>query len=459
VTLARRLALMATLVAVACVLFTGVTAVGLYRQGALTAARVALGRDADTVAATLDAYAERRPAAQRRRSNTVARQLARRDITALIAGPGDPVPAPFTPVDLARALPGSASSWTREGWIFQSRSIGAGRVVMLAQPVDTGLAESRAPLSQLVVPLLFGLLGGALAGWWMARRLAAPLSALTAGARRLSAGERDVRVRADGPAELADVARALNELSDALGASEARQRRFLTDVSHELRTPLTAVTGYAEGLAEGVVIGADVIPAGQVIQAEAARLSRRVDDLLALARTEADDFRLTPAPADLRVLIEEAGRAWRPRAESAQVNLEIGVPSSPLVVVTDAERVRQAVDALADNALRVLSPGARLAFACGADTSAAWVQVSDDGPGLAEADLAVAFERGRLTERYRGDRPVGSGLGLALVGELARRLGGYAVAQARPGGGVTFAVVLPLPARTLPERSAYPAAI
>jgi two-component system OmpR family sensor kinase len=443
-TLTRRLALMVALVALASVLVTGVATAGLFRQGAASAARTALGRDADTVAATLDTYSELRPARQQRRSTTVERQLARREISAVIVASGGRVDPPFTAADLSSALASGTLSAERGGWFYEGRAVGGGEALLLAQPVSAAVAENRYGIWRLVVSLLLGLLGGGLAGWVMARRLATPLSALTTGARRLSAGERDVRVATDGPAEVADVGRALNDLATALGASEARQRRFLTDVSHELRTPLTAVAGYAEGLADGVVTGAEVIPAGQVIQAEAARLGRRVDDLLALARTEADDFRLEPAPADLGLLLQEAGRAWRPRSEAAGVTLVVQVPASPIMLVTDVERLRQAVDALADNALRVLSPGSRLELLGGSDGAAAWVQVSDDGPGLAEEDLAVAFERGRLTERYRGNRPVGSGLGLALVGELARRLGGYAVAEARAGGGVTFAVVLPL---------------
>ncbi len=171
--------------------------------------------------------------------------------------------------------------------------------------------------------------------------------------------------------------------------------------------------------------------------------STKPEDLLALARMEADDFRLEPAPADLAELVRGAELAWRPRAAASGVRLDIQVPEGPVPVTTDAERLRQAVDALADNALRVLTPGSHLILGCGSDATRAWVSVSDDGPGLSQQDMTVAFERGRLTERYRGDRPVGSGLGLALVGELARRLGGQAVATPSPAGGVTFAVVLP----------------
>jgi two-component system sensor histidine kinase BaeS len=215
-------------------------------------------------------------------------------------------------------------------------------------------------------------------------------------------------------------------------------------VSHELRTPLTAVAGYAEALADGALPAEQVAHAGAVIRNEAARLEHRVQDLLALARLDADEFALVRAPTDVAALLWAAQAAWRPQAERAGVRLSVEVAMGLPAVTTDGERLRQAVDALVDNALRVLGPGAPLVLAARPEPGAAVrVEVRDGGPGISPQDLAVAFERGELAERYRGTRPVGSGLGLALVGELAHRLGGWAEATAAPEGGAAFAVVLP----------------
>ncbi|MFZ0157570.1 MAG: ATP-binding protein, partial [Kineosporiaceae bacterium] len=142
-----------------------------------------------------------------------------------------------------------------------------------------------------------------------------------------------------------------------------------------------------------------------------------------------------------------------PRAVAGQVRVDVVAPAPGPVLVTDGERVRQMVDALADNALRVLTPGDPLVLGCQElPGGGVRVEVRDGGPGLAPEELAVAFHRGELSERYRGRRPVGSGVGLALVGELARRLGGSAAASPAPEGGVRFAIDLPPapPARTLP---------
>jgi len=452
--------MMSALVALASVAVTGLATVGLYRQGATQAAQAALARDADTVAATTTGQAR---TLRQRRIRTVARRqlLNSRQITlATVPADQDPTAAelglPFMPADLSTVRRTGTLSTQRDtgtgSYLIEGRAKGT-TVLLLAQPVDQAVAESGLGRRRLVIPLLLGLLGGALAGLVLARQIAAPLGRVATAARRLSSGDREVRVPPEGPREVADVAQALNGLAAALADSEARQRRFLMNVSHELRTPLTAVTGYAEGLADGVITGDEAVAAGAVIRTEAARLNRRVDDLLTLARLEADDFRLLIAPADLTELVRTAGRAWAPKAQAAGVALRVSAEDLPVMVDTDAERVRQAIDALADNALRVLSPGRTLTFGCGisrtgpdpdpASRTCAWIEVRDDGPGLAPEDLAGAFERGHLTERYRGRRPVGSGLGLALVGELARRLGGSAVARRSDEGGASFAVVLP----------------
>jgi signal transduction histidine kinase len=103
------------------------------------------------------------------------------------------------------------------------------------------------------------------------------------------------------------------------------------------------------------------------------------------------------------------------------------------------------LDGLAENALRVVPPGAPLVIAAGGRGPEAWIQVRDGGPGLAPEDYAVVFERGALHDRYRGRRPVGSGgVGLALVHGLVTRMGGAVRATPAPEGGACFTVSFPV---------------
>jgi signal transduction histidine kinase len=193
------------------------------------------------------------------------------------------------------------------------------------------------------------------------------------------------------------------------------------------------------------VIGPDGAQrAGGTMLAEAAHLDRLVADLLALARLEAADFQVSVLAVDLAGLIADAAEAWGARATAAGLAVHTELPPVPVVVPTDPGRVRQVLDGLLENALRVVPAGAPVVLAVRPVVDGyATVEVRDGGPGLRDEDLAVAFERGALYERYRGSREVGSGLGLALAAGLVRRLGGVIEAGHAPEGGARFTVRLP----------------
>ncbi len=296
------------------------------------------------------------------------------------------------------------------------------------------------------VGLVVGLVVGLGAGAGTARVLTRPLRRTAAAARELGSGRRDVRVPVEGPPEVAEVAESLNALAGALETSEARQRTFLLSVSHELRTPLTAVRGFGESIADGVVEGDEARDAARVVVDEADRLTRLVEDLLGLARLGADDFRLELAPTDLAALLDQAAGAWGPRASAAGVRLVVERPGVPLVVHTDAGRVRQVLDGLAANAVRLTPAGAPVVLAVRPTPNGAVLEVRDGGPGLTAEDRAVAFEPGALGARYRDERPVGVGIGLSLVHALVQRLGGGIAVGVSPEGGAAFAVSLPIAA-------------
>ncbi|SEM05406.1 sensor histidine kinase [Streptacidiphilus jiangxiensis] len=322
----------------------------------------------------------------------------------------------------------------------------SGGAVVLTEPYATVDRTTDQIRRDIALPLLVGLLGAALAGGLLARRLARPLTASAAVAHRLAEGERGVVAPTGGPREAAEIGRALTTLDQALARSENRQREFLLSVSHELRTPLTAVQGYAEALADGLIEPEQVPEVGRTLAEETRRLDRFLADLLALARLEADDFHVEAAATDLGVVVAEAAAFWSGPCASHGVELRVERPEAPLMVTTDPFRVRQLLDGLVQNALRVTPAGAPVVLAVHAEEGAAVLQVRDGGPGLTEDDIAVAFEPGALHSRYRATRTVGSGLGLAIAHRLTARLGGDITAQGHgPEGGACFTVKLQPP--------------
>ncbi|MET8762286.1 HAMP domain-containing sensor histidine kinase [Lentzea sp. NPDC004782] len=340
-------------------------------------------------------------------------------------------------VKVGRVLGGTPVSGVSGRLNVEARASGAGGFA-LVQETETGTTY-RKLVRNIIFALGIGLVVACVAGLALGTVLARPLRRVASVAHSMSAGRRDLRVPVVGTVELAEVATSVNSLADALQRSESRQRDFLLSVSHELRTPLTAVTGFAESLADGVVSGSQVAPVGAVILDEARRLDRLVTDLLDLARLGADDFRLDMAAVDLEPVVRSAAEVWHARSHARGVVFSLEVSASP-TVWADARRLRQVIDGLMENALRVTPAGRPVVLSL-----SSVLQVRDGGPGLAPEDYPVAFDRGVLHARYKESRPVGTGVGLALVHGLVTRMGGTITAGPAAEGGAAFTVTLPGP--------------
>ncbi|MEI2732689.1 MAG: HAMP domain-containing sensor histidine kinase [Dermatophilaceae bacterium] len=163
-----------------------------------------------------------------------------------------------------------------------------------------------------------------------------------------------------------------------------------------------------------------------------------------LARLDAGQMRMDIVRMDLAELLEAAEPAWADRCAKVGITWSIQRPAGAVLVDADPGRVRQAVDGLLENAVRVTPRGRPVVLAARIEATDAVLEVRDGGPGLAEEDLGVAFDQGALHERYRGVRAVGTGLGLALVARIATRLGGSVSASHAPEGGARFQLRLPL---------------
>ena len=141
-------------------------------------------------------------------------------------------------------------------------------------------------------------------------------------------------------------------MADDLDVARGHERAFLLSVSHDLRTPLTSIRGYAEAIADGTVEGKDArIRAADVISSESRRLERLVADLLDLARLDAHQFSLHPAPVDARAVVRDAVEAFGPAA--AELGVALDVDTGDVVpAVADAQRLAQIVANLVENALK-----------------------------------------------------------------------------------------------------------
>ncbi|HEY6057234.1 MAG TPA: HAMP domain-containing sensor histidine kinase [Candidatus Limnocylindrales bacterium] len=231
--------------------------------------------------------------------------------------------------------------------------------------------------------------------------------------------------------------RTLRPISEA----HLRQRRFVADASHEMRTPLAAIRASAEGVLSAPASEDDLRRALTVVVESADRLARLTNDLLLLARADEVPPDRRDAPVDLSVVVAEATEAFalaHPELPPARRTLTADLP-----VAADPDEIERIVANLLDNAYRHGAPApGPPRIATRLVERDAIVEVSDDGPGIAGADLERVFEPfARL--RADADGPDGSGLGLAIARSLARRNGGRLTVTSHPGEGATFRLTLP----------------
>ncbi|MSO78828.1 MAG: HAMP domain-containing histidine kinase [Acidimicrobiia bacterium] len=347
-------------------------------------------------------------------------------------------------LDTDALLAGDLQSGVKDDTAFVAQPIaGVGNfiaVVVLTQAVETRPLGQAGPY--LFFTSLFALILAAIVSAFLARRLTRPLGAMESTAGRIAAGDLSARVGAASMPyeELGSLAHSIDTMADELETSRGHERAFLLSISHDLRTPLTSIKGYAEGMADGVIESApDRARAAAVIVAEARRLERLVADLLDLARLDTHEFSLTRVPVDARATVTATVQGFAPALGELGVQLSVS-SGAPINMNTDPERLAQIVANLVENALKYAATSVLVDVS--EHDGTVELRVDDDGPGIPETERGRVFDR-LYTVRDSPGRKVGTGIGLAIVHELALAMGGAATCEPLDTGGTRFVVRLP----------------
>jgi two-component system OmpR family sensor kinase/two-component system sensor histidine kinase BaeS len=290
-----------------------------------------------------------------------------------------------------------------------------------------------------VLAIALGLVISAL----FSHSLAGPLQRLAAAARAVARGDLGKQVVVEGTAEVADVSRAFNEMTEALQKGEQLRQNMVSDVAHELRTPLSVLQGNLRAILD------DVYPLEKEeiarLYDETRVLGRLVDDLRELAQAEAGQLRLNVQPTDIASALRAAVAKFEPAAESKAVHLSFHAAEGLPEVMADPDRLAQIMNNLMTNALRHTPEGGSIAVSAAAAENAVEVTVTDSGEGIAPEDLPHIFDRFWRGDRSRSRVGGGSGLGLAIVRALVEGHGGAVRAASDGSGkGASFAFTLPI---------------
>jgi len=237
-------------------------------------------------------------------------------------------------------------------------------------------------------------------------------------------------------------------LSERMRALEDTKSRFLRLASHELRGPLTLIRGYISMLDEGAIAPEELHSMTALLMSRVTQMTNMLNEMLETARLEDERLELNVQPCDLGHLAQSVVRVMSPLATAHELTAE--VPPEPVLVLCDPARVENILTILVDNAIKY-SPGAgKVCCTVRKDEDGGIAEVIDEGVGIAPEDMPSLFTRfGRLQNPATSSVP-GTGLGLYLSRELARRQGGDVGVVSEPGRGSRFSLRLPLAEKGAP---------
>jgi signal transduction histidine kinase len=287
-------------------------------------------------------------------------------------------------------------------------------------------------LSLFAAVVLVGVLPASLA-WWSARRFAQPLTQLSATARRIASGDFSARVvnatlerRSD---ETAALLTDFNAMASALERLEGERRYGVAAIAHELRTPVTVLRGRLEGVRDGVIAASPAEFAR--LMGHADLLSKLIEDLQLLALLQAGEFTLEREMLGLQDVLQRVQTDFLGNPKAIRLLLE--VPTDPMQVRADRQRLEQVLGNLVGNALRHTPANGTITLRLTSQGNQAVLEVQDSGPGFTSEALQRAFERFyRSPDRAR--QRGGSGLGLAISKSLVEAHGGRIEVFNTPSG-------------------------
>jgi two-component system heavy metal sensor histidine kinase CusS len=318
--------------------------------------------------------------------------------------------------------------------------------------LSTSVEDARHTL-ELLQALLLGLMPVAiaiscLAGVWLSSRALKPVVEVTRAARSIGIDNLSERLPVPGTGdELQRLTETWNEMLARLETAVSTLSQFAADASHELRTPLAVIRTSAELALRRERSPEEYRESLRGIEAEAERMSQLVENLLFLARSEAQPAELPKEPVDLRQVAEDAAREMRAVAEARGVRIRVtavGVDSTS--VFGNRPALTRLVVVLLDNAVKYSPPDSEVTVELTSRDRASVIKVQDFGAGIAPADQPHIFKRFYRADPARSNAVSdagGFGLGLALAESIAAAHGAKIGVESRPGAGSIFRVVFP----------------
>jgi len=290
--------------------------------------------------------------------------------------------------------------------------------VFVCLPVSVVKRPVNATVS-LITVVSIGVMGVTLfASYLVSRRITNPLAKMSEAAKAFADGDFSVRVPIIGQDEIGEFAKVFNEMADSLERIEKTRNDFIANVSHDLRSPMTSITGYIDGMLNGVIPPEKHEHYLGVVLEETKRLSRLVTTLLDISRIQAGERKFVMSCFDICETTRQILFSFESRVEEKNLDVVFEFDDERMYVMADQDAIYQVLYNLADNAVKFSRDGGKLVLSVTEKDAKILVSVYNEGEGVLAEELCYVFDRFYKADKSRGMDKTGTGLGLYITKKI-----------------------------------------
>lgn len=267
----------------------------------------------------------------------------------------------------------------------------------------------------IVLAVLWVMMAALIAVYFITEKITGPLKKISTAAKQFASGKFDTRVEVTGSDEVAELALAFNNMAESLDNYDSMRNTFISNVSHDLRTPMTSISGFVDGILDGVIPPDKYDYYLRIISSEVKRLSRLVSTLLDISKIQAGERKFTMAPFDICEMSRQIVLSFEQKIEEKRLNVEFDCDEDNITVLADRDAIYQIMYNLCDNAVKFSTEGGLLKISIHrTKNKKLTVSVYNEGAGIPKDDIPYVFERFYKSDKSRGLNKTGVGLGLYI---------------------------------------------
>ena len=291
----------------------------------------------------------------------------------------------------------------------------------------------------VVVAILWVMLAALIAVYVISERVISPLRQISRAAKSFAKGDFDVRVEVRGHDEIAELAATFNNMAESLDSYEKMRNTFISNISHDLRSPMTSISGFVDGILDGVIPPDKHEHYLKIISAEVKRLSRLVATLLDLSKIQAGERKFTMAPFDISEMARQILFSFEKKIEDKKLSIEFDLDDDNITAIADRDAIYQIFYNICDNAVKFSKEGGLLRVSIKKYRGRRYlVGVFNEGEGISTKDLPHVFERFYKSDKSRGLDKTGVGLGLFISKAIIDAHGEEILAESEYGKNCFF---------------------